>query len=45
MLALDVARIEAGLLLDVDYTSARFALIPDQKSTPSELGLAGCCVA
>ncbi|MCO5203541.1 MAG: aminomethyltransferase family protein [Anaerolineae bacterium] len=39
MLALDVARIEAGLLLlDVDYTSARFALIPDQKSTPFELG-------
>jgi aminomethyltransferase len=39
MLALDMARIEAGLLLlDVDYTSARFAMIPDQKSTPSELG-------
>jgi aminomethyltransferase len=40
MLALDVARIEAGLiLLDVDYTSARKALIPSQKYSPWELGL------
>jgi aminomethyltransferase len=40
MLALDVARIEAGLiLLDVDYTSAKKALIPSQKYTPSEIGL------
>jgi aminomethyltransferase len=40
MLALDVARIEAGLiLLDVDYTSARKALIPSQKYTPGEIGL------
>ncbi|MEJ2710242.1 MAG: aminomethyltransferase family protein [Anaerolineales bacterium] len=40
MLALDIARIEAGLLLiDVDYISARKALIPDQKSTPFDLGL------
>jgi aminomethyltransferase len=40
MLALDVARIEAGLLLlDVDYVSSRRALIEAQKSTPHELGL------
>src|SRR4029077_6191380 len=40
MLALDVARIEAGLLLiDVDYFSSRHALIEAQKSTPYELGL------
>jgi aminomethyltransferase len=40
MLALDVARIEAGLiLLDVDYTSAKKALIPAQKYTPGEIGL------
>jgi aminomethyltransferase len=40
MLALDVARIEAGLiLLDVDYTSAKKALIPSQKYTPAEIGL------
>src|SRR6266496_4870389 len=39
MLALDVARIEAGLLLlDVDYTSLRKALIPSQKFSPYELG-------
>jgi aminomethyltransferase len=40
MLALDIARIEAGLiLLDVDYVSARKALIPGQLSSPFELGL------
>jgi aminomethyltransferase len=40
MLALDVARIEAGLiLLDVDYVSAKKALIPSQKYTPGEIGL------
>jgi aminomethyltransferase len=40
MLALDVARIEAGLiLLDVDYVSAHRALIEDQKSSPFELNL------
>ena len=40
MLALDVARIEAGLiLLDVDYTSAKKALIPSQKYSPYEIGL------
>jgi aminomethyltransferase len=38
--ALDVARIEAGLiLLDVDYVSARRALIPSQKYSPYEIGL------
>ncbi len=40
MLALDIARIEAGLiLLDVDYVSARKALIPAQLSSPFELSL------
>jgi aminomethyltransferase len=40
MLALDIARIEAGLiLLDVDYISARRALIPAQLSSPFELSL------
>lgn len=40
MLALDVARIEAGLmLLDVDYVSARKALIDNQLSSPYELDL------
>jgi aminomethyltransferase len=39
MLALDVARVEAGLLLlDVDYTSSRKALIASQKYSPYELG-------
>jgi aminomethyltransferase len=40
MLALDVARIEAGLLLiDVDFHSSRKALIEAQKYSPFELGL------
>lgn len=40
MLALDVARIEAGLLLiEVDYISSRHALIAGQMSSPFELGL------
>jgi aminomethyltransferase len=40
MLALDVARIEAGLiLLDVDYSSSKKALIPSQKYSPYEIGL------
>jgi aminomethyltransferase len=40
MLALDVARIEAGLiLLDVDYVSAKKALIPSQRYSPYEVGL------
>ena len=41
MLALDLARLEAGLMLiDVDYVSARKALVDGQKSSPLELGLA-----
>jgi aminomethyltransferase len=41
MLALDVARIEAGLMLiDVDYVPARKALIDGQLSSPYELDLA-----
>ena len=41
MLALDVARIEAGLMLiDVDYVPANKALIESQKSSPFELDLA-----
>ena len=40
ILALDVARIEAGLImLDVDYTSAKHAITEAQKSSPYELGL------
>jgi aminomethyltransferase len=40
MLALDIARVEAGLLLiDVDFHSSRKALIESQKYSPYELGL------
>jgi len=40
MLALDVARIEAGLLLiDVDFASSRKAVIDAQRYSPWELGL------
>ncbi len=40
MLALDVARIEAGLLLiDIDFNSSKKALIEDQKYSPFEMGL------
>src|SRR5437762_10677955 len=40
MLALDVARIEAGLILiDVDYSSSKKALIDAQKFSPNEIGL------
>jgi aminomethyltransferase len=40
MLALDVARIEAGLLLiDVDFNSSKKALIEAQKYSPYEMGL------
>ena len=40
MLALDVARIEAGLLLiEVDFFSSRKAMIASQMYTPSELGM------
>jgi len=39
MLALDVARVEAGLLLiEVDYSSSKKALIASQKYSPFELG-------
>jgi aminomethyltransferase len=38
--ALDMARIEAGLIMNgVDYHSALHALIPEQMSSPYELGL------
>ncbi len=40
MLALDVSRIEAGLLLiDIDFNSSKKALIKEQKYTPFEMGL------
>jgi len=40
MLALDVVRLEAGLiLLEVDYTSARHAINPEQNYSPYEIGL------
>jgi aminomethyltransferase len=40
--AVDVTRIEAGLiLLDVDYTSARNAVIAEQTYSPDELGILG----
>jgi len=40
MLALDVVRLEAGLiLLEVDYTSVRHAMNPEQNYSPYEIGL------
>ena len=40
MIALDIARIEAGLILiEVDYTSSKKALIDSQKYSPFEIGL------
>jgi aminomethyltransferase len=40
MVALDVARIEAGLILiEVDYLSSKRALIAEQKYSPAEIGL------
>ncbi len=40
MLALDVSRIEAGLLLiDVDFNSSKKSLIEEQKYSPYEMGL------
>ncbi len=40
MLALDVARIEAGLLLiEVDFNSSKKALVESQKYSPFEMGL------
>jgi len=45
ILALDMARIEAGLILiETDYTSARYAKIPAQTSSPFEINM-GWCVA
>jgi aminomethyltransferase len=40
MIALDIARIEAGLILiEVDYNSSKKALIDAQKFSPAEIGL------
>jgi aminomethyltransferase len=40
MVALDLVRLEAGLiLLEVDYTSARHAMSPEQNYSPFEIGL------
>jgi aminomethyltransferase len=40
MIALDIARIEAGLILiEVDYTSSKKAMIDAQKFSPGEIGL------
>jgi aminomethyltransferase len=40
MVALDIARIEAGLILiEVDYISSKRALISEQKYSPGEIGL------
>ncbi len=40
MIALDVVRLEAGLiLLEVDYTSARHAMNSEQAYSPAEIGL------
>jgi aminomethyltransferase len=40
MLALDIVRLEAGLiLLEVDYTSARHAMNAEQAYSPAEVGL------
>ena len=41
MVALDIARIEAGLILiEIDYISSKRAMIEQQKYTPGEIGLA-----
>ena len=40
MVALDIARIEAGLILiEVDYISSKKSLIDEQRYTPEEIGL------
>jgi aminomethyltransferase len=40
MIALDIARVEAGLILiEVDYISSKKALIDAQKYSPAEIGL------
>jgi aminomethyltransferase len=42
LIAVDILRIEAGLILqEVDYVSARRALIPEQTYSPFELGILG----
>jgi aminomethyltransferase len=42
IIALDIARIEAGLILiEVDFDSVRRALIPEQSFSPFELGILG----
>ncbi|HEX5826268.1 MAG TPA: aminomethyltransferase family protein [Candidatus Limnocylindrales bacterium] len=42
IVALDVVRLEAGLImLEVDYTSARHAMNPEQNYSPFEIGLGG----
>ena len=42
MLALDITRIEAGLILiEADFDSVRRALIPEQSFSPFELGILG----
>ena len=42
MLALDIARVEAGLILiEADFDSVRRALIPEQSYSPFELGVLG----
>jgi glycine cleavage system T protein (aminomethyltransferase) len=42
MLALDITRVEAGLILiEADFNSVRHALIPEQSYSPSELGVLG----
>jgi aminomethyltransferase len=42
MLALDIARVEAGLILiEADFDSVRRALIPEQSFSPFELGILG----
>jgi aminomethyltransferase len=40
MVALDIARVEAGLILiEVDYTSSKKALIESQRYSPADIGL------
>jgi len=40
LVAMDVARVEAGfILIGVDYVSSESAHLPDERSTPYELGL------
>ena len=40
MLALDVSRVEAGLLLiEVDFNSSKKALVDEQRYSPYEMGL------